>query len=148
MNTTPKLRDDEAGRAELVRTMRRVAVVGIKDAAADPDAPAASIPVLLDAMGLEVVGVNPRVPHALGRPNLASVADLPAGIDVLDVFRRSDAIADLAEQVLALPDGQRPASVWLQSGVRDDAAAAKLVAAGIAVIQDACLGVYARRYRR
>jgi hypothetical protein len=142
------LLDDEDHRAAIVRAMQRIAVVGIKDAAADPDAPAASIPALLAEMGFEVVGINPRVPSALGQPTLPSVAELPAGVDVLDVFRRSDAVAGLADAILALPPGRRPRAVWLQSGIRDDASAMRLAAAGIGVVQDACLGVYARRYRR
>ncbi len=139
---------DEDARAAIVRAMRHVAVVGIKDRAPDPDAPAHSIPALLDEMGLTVTGVNPRVPRALGRENLPSIAALPAGVDVLDVFRRIDAIPSVADDVLALPPERRPATVWLQSGIRHDAAAARLAAAGITVVQDACLGVYARRYRR
>lgn len=146
MNPVP--RDDEDARAALVRSMRRVAVVGIKDREPDPDAPAHSIPALLTDMGFEITGINPRVPEALGRPTLPAIADLPAGIDVLDVFRRIDAIPSVAADVLALPAERRPATVWLQSGIRHDESARLLREAGIAVIQDACLGVYARRYRR
>lgn len=148
MSAMPALRDDEDTRAGIVRTMKRVAVVGIKDRTPDPDAPAYSIPRVLAEMGFEVTGVNPKVPEALGRATLPSIADLPAGIDVLDVFRRIDAIPSVADDVLALPPERRPRIVWLQSGIRHDQAAARLVAAGITVVQDACLGVYARRYAR
>jgi len=140
--------DDEPHRAELARTMQRIAVVGIKDGVADPDAPAFTVPQMMQGMGLQIIGVNPRVPHALGHPTLASVAELPADVDVLDVFRRSDALPELVDQVLALPADRRPAAVWLQSGIRHETAASRLIAAGIPVVQDACLGVYARRYRR
>ncbi|HEV2104982.1 MAG TPA: CoA-binding protein [Candidatus Eisenbacteria bacterium] len=130
----------------IVRGMRTVAVVGIKDGR-DPDAPAFSIPRLLADSGRRVIGVNPTLPEALGAPTLASVADLPPGVDVLDVFRRPDAIPALADELLALPAERRPAVVWLQTGIRHDAAAARLVAAGYRVVQDHCLGVYAQRYR-
>ena len=114
----------------------------------DPDAPAFTIPSQLAQSGVRVIGVSPVVKQALGSPTLASVAELPAGVDVLDVFRRSEAIPAHAEELIALPADRRPAVVWLQSGIRHDEAAARLVAAGYRVVQDHCLGVYAHRARR
>ena len=138
---------DEDSLVAIARDMRTVAVVGIKDDS-DPDAPAYTIPSLIQDSGARVIGVNPRVPAALGEPTLRSLADLPAGVDVLDVFRRSDAIPEIADELLALAPEQRPAVVWLQTGIRNDEAAARLVAGGYRVVQDRCLGVYTRRARR
>lgn len=138
--------DDEAELVAIARDMRTVAVVGIKDGR-DPDAPGFTVPEMMKAMGLEIVGINPTIPSALGEPTLRSVAELPPGVDVLDVFRRSDAIPALTDEILALPPERRPPVVWLQSGIRDDASAARLVQAGIRVVQDHCLGVYSRRAR-
>jgi predicted CoA-binding protein len=131
--------------AAIVRGMRTVAVVGIKGDDR-PDESAHSIPAMLVAQGLEVIGINPTVPVALGHPTLAGVDALTAAVDVLDVFRRSDAIPALADQLVALPAERRPRTVWLQSGIRHDEAAARLAAAGMRVVQDRCLGVYVRRY--
>ena len=131
----------------IVRAMQTVAVLGIKDDR-DPDAPAFAIPQLLANAGIRIVGINPRLSHVLGSPALASVAALPEGVDVLNVFRASDAIPAHADELLALPEHQRPAVVWLQSGIRHDAAAARLVAGGYRVVQDRCLGVYSRRAGR
>lgn len=139
--------DDEAGLTAIARDLRTVAVVGIKDGR-DPDAPAFEIPNLLQGSGVRVIGVNPMISEALGVPTLGSVAQLPPGVDVVDVFRRADAIPALAEELLALPVERRPAVVWLQSGIRHDAAAARLVAGGYRVVQDRCLGVYRRRTHR
>ncbi len=139
--------EDEAQLLAIARDMRTVAVLGIKDGR-DPDAPAFTIPSLLAKSGVRVIGVNPVVKQALGSPTLASVAELPAGVDVLDVFRPSEAIPAHAEELIALPAVLRPAVVWLQSGIRHDEAAARLVAAGYRVVQDHCLGVYRRRSRR
>lgn len=138
---------EEAGLQRIARTMQRVAVLGIKDDR-DPDAPAHAIPAMLAEAGIEVTGVNPTIPSVLGKPTLGSLAELPPGIDVLDVYRRIDAIPAIAEELLALPDAQRPTVVWLQTGIRHDEAAARLVAAGFQVVQDRCLGVYARRVGR
>lgn len=142
----PLVVEDEEAIAEIVRGMRTVAVVGIKGADR-PDEAAYTIPAMLAAQGREVTGINPTIPEALGRPTLPDVGALPGGIDVLNVFRRSDAIPALADAVLALPPGRRPRTVWLQTGIRHDAAAERLAAAGIRVVQDRCLGVYANRYR-
>ncbi len=133
--------------ADVVRGMHTVGVVGIKDGQRDPYEPAYSIPRMLAESGRKVIGINPRYPEALGQPNLASVAELTQAVDVLDVFRRIDALPELADQLLALTPEKRPKLVWLQSGIRDDAVAARLAAAGMDVVQDHCLGVYAQRYR-
>lgn len=141
----PGIVEQEKNLEAIVRGMRTVAVVGIKGDDR-PDEPAHSIPAMLQAQGRHVIGVNPTIAAALGRPTLPAIASLPAGVDVLDVFRRIDVIPSLAGEVLALPPSRRPRTVWLQSGIRHDAAAATLAAAGIQVVQDRCLGVYARRY--
>lgn len=133
--------------AAVVREMHTVGVVGIKDGQRDPYEPAYSIPRMLAQSGCKVIGINPRYPEALGQPTLGSVADLTEAVDVLDVFRRIDALPELADQLLALPPETRPRLVWFQSGIRDDAVAARLVGAGMDVVQDHCLGVYAQRYR-
>ena len=138
--------ENEAELLAIARDMRTVAVVGIKDGR-DPEAAGFTVPEMMKSMGIKIIGVNPTIPSALDEPTLRSVAELPAGVDVLDVFRRSDAIAALTDEVLALPPERRPPVVWLQSGIRDDASAARLVAAGIRVVQDHCLGVYSRRAR-
>jgi predicted CoA-binding protein len=66
----------------------------------------------------------------------------------VNVFRRSDVIPGVADEVLALPLALRPQVFWMQTGIRHEVAAQKLAAAGITVVQDACLGVYAVRYLR
>ena len=138
--------EDEAALTAIARDLRTVAVLGIKDGR-DPDAPAYEIPKLLADSGVRVIGVNPMVKEALGRPTLGSLAELPEAVDVLNVFRRSDAIPGITEQLLALPPERRPAVVWLQSGICHEEAAARLVAAGYRVVQDRCLGVYRQRTR-
>ena len=138
---------EEGALMAIARDMKTIAVVGIKDDK-DPFAPAYTIPAMLKQAGVRVIGVNPRVPEALGEKTLASVAELPAAVDVLDVFRRPDAIPELTDQLLALPAEKRPAVVWMQSEIRHDPSAARLVAAGYRVVQDHCLGVYSKRAGR
>ncbi|MCK6506117.1 CoA-binding protein [Myxococcota bacterium] len=133
--TTP--REVEA----VLRAARTVAVLG-----AHPDRarPAFYVPDYLHGQGLRILPVNPA--HAGARlwdePVVARLQDLaveevPEGIDVLDVFRRSELVGGHVAEILAMP--VRPRCVWLQSGVRDDASAARLAAAGIDVVQDRCM---------
>ena len=125
----------ESELVRIARAMRSVAVVGIKDADA-PDAPAYDVPLVLAESGVRVIGVNPRVPRALGQPTLARVGDLETAPDVVNVFRRSSAIPELADELLALPAALRAPVVWLQTGIRHDGAAARLAAGGYQVVQD------------
>ncbi len=130
--------------AELVRSLRRIAVLGIKTEA-QAGQPAFDVPEYLHASGIEVVPVPvyyPEVARILGEPVYRRVADVPGELDCVDVFRKS---VDLPPH---LPDlvAKKPRSVWLQLGIRDDAFARALADAGIAVVQNRCLMVEHRRF--
>lgn len=130
--------------AEIARSAQTVAVVGD---GRDPGAPAFTVPRLLKSHGLRVIPVNPEIRESLGetsRPDLAAVGE---AIDVVDVFRRSENIPAHAEEVLRLPAHLRPKVFWMQSGIRNQSAAEKLVAAGVRVVMDECLGVLVDRFR-
>jgi uncharacterized protein len=142
----PLIVESEEELKSIVRSATKVAVVGIKDGT-DPDAPAHHIPKILQSRGIRIFPVNPRFQTVLGERVYPDLASVPERVDVVDVFRRPDAIPALADEVLALPADRRPSVVWMQSGIRNDAAAQKLADAGIRVVQDHCLGVYAARYR-
>ncbi len=131
--------------AAAVRAGRVVAVLGMKDGR-DPSAPAYRIPQMLREHGMKVIPVNPKfgaIDGATCYPNLASVPD---AFDTVDVFRHPRFLPGHAEEILALPESRRPRLVWFQLGIRNDEAAARLVAAGISVVQDRCLGVDAARF--
>jgi predicted CoA-binding protein len=130
----------------IVRDARTVAVYGMQDER-KADRPAYLIPMALQQRGLKLYPVNPAIDSSLGEKALPSLKDLPIKVDILDVFRRSEAIPELAEEILALPEAIRPKVVWLQSGISHKEAEMKLEAAGIPVVPDACLGVYAARVR-
>lgn len=143
---SPLIVESEEDLKSIVLSAQKVAVVGIKDEA-DPKAPAYAIPKALQERGLRIFPVNPKFQTVLGERVYPDLASLPERVDVVDVFRRPDAIPALADEVLALPAEKRPSVVWMQSGIRNDAAAQKLAEAGIRVVQDRCLGVYSARYR-
>ena len=122
---------DDDIRLVLART-RRIAVVG---ASARPDRPSYEVTAFLVARGYTVVPVNPglagRILH--GCTVVASLDDA-APLDMVDVFRASDAVAPVADDAIRL--GAR--TLWLQLGVIDHAAAARARAAGLSVVMDRC----------
>lgn len=134
---------DRARIAAIARGAKRVAVLGIKTEA-QGDQPAFYVAEYLARVGVEVIPVPvyyPDVREILGRPVYRRLADVPGPIDLVDVFRRPADIDAHVDDILAA----RPAAVWFQSGIRNDAAAARLAAAGIEVVQDSCLMVEHRR---
>ncbi|HEX6644528.1 MAG TPA: CoA-binding protein [Gemmatimonadales bacterium] len=121
---------------EILRKARRIAVVGLRD---NPMRPAFGVAAYLKRVGYTIVPIHPRAETVLGErgyPDLESAA-LAGPIDIVDVFRRSDAIPALVPGCVAV----RPLLVWLQLGIRNDAALAELAAAGIPGVQDRCLAV-------
>ncbi len=138
--------EDEEGIAAAVRSMRRVAVLGIKTEA-QAGQPAFDVAEYLQGAGLEVIPVPvyyPEVKVILGKPVVRKVTEVPGEVDCVDVFRRPKDIEQHVEELIA----KKPKLVWFQLGIRNDEAAKKLVAAGIDVIQDRCLLVDHQRYAR
>jgi predicted CoA-binding protein len=135
---------DDGRIRELVRSAKRVAVLGIKTAE-KPDQPGYYVPEYLLSRGLDVVPVPvfyPDVTEILGRKVYRKVADVPGDLDILDVFRKPSDIPAHLDDILA----KRPRAVWFQLGIRNDAAAETLAKAGILVVQDRCLKVEHRRH--
>ena len=128
--------DDDAGLTRILREARTVAVLGAK---AQPSQPAHYVPAYLAREGYRVLPVNPTLTgtQILGEAVVPTLADLPGPVDVIDVFRRPEYLPGHATEILALP--WRPAAVWFQLGIRNDAAAERLARAGIRVVQNRCM---------
>jgi hypothetical protein len=111
------------------------AVVGLSG---DPTRTAFSIAALLQGRGKRVVPIHPSAAagplEVLGEQAYATLADVPFPIDVVDVFRRSDAAGEFADQAVAV--GAK--GVWFQLGVVDEAAFERTTAAGVAMVMDTC----------
>lgn len=136
--------EDDDDIAALVKSLKRVAVLGIKTEAQRGQA-AFYVPEYLQGVGVEVVPVPvyyPEVTQILGQPVFRKVVDVPGAVDLVNVFRRSQDIPPHVDDIIA----KRPKAVWFQLGIRNDEAAKKLLAAGIDVVQDKCLLVEHRRF--
>ena len=121
---------DEVVRDVLARP-RRIAVVGCSpDASRDSN----RIARLLIAKGHEVVPVNPASGRILDRTCYPDLRSVPGGVEMVDVFRRSEFVAPVVDEAIAI--GAK--IVWLQLDVIDEAAAERAVAAGLTVIMDRC----------
>ncbi len=113
---------------------RRVAVVGLSD---DPSRPSYGVSRYMQGRGYTILPVNPNAATALGQPCYPDLASVPRPIDVVNVFRRPAACADVVRAAIAV--GAR--GVWLQSGIRNDEARRLAAAAGLPFVQDRCIMV-------
>ena len=128
--------DDDAGIRALLERTRRIAVLGIKTP--ETGQPAYYVAEYAKRAGYEIVPVPvyyPEVTEILGEPVYRTLAAIPGEIDMVDVFRRAKDIDAHVDDILA----KRPASVWFQLGIRNDAVAERLAREGIDVVQDRCL---------
>jgi predicted CoA-binding protein len=107
------------------------AVVGLSG---DPTRTAYRIAGYLQQHGKRVVPVHPTAPTVLGEQGYPTLADVPFAIDVVDVFRRSEAAGEFADQAVAV--GAR--AVWFQLGVVDHAAFDRTTRAGVPMVMDTC----------
>jgi uncharacterized protein len=90
----------------------------------------------LQDKGYRVIPVNPQAKgeEILGEKVYRDLAEVPAKVDMVDIFRRADAVPDIVDQAIA----KGAKVVWMQLGVRHDAAAAKAEAAGLKVVMNRC----------
>ncbi len=114
------------------------AVVGLSG---DPSRTAYSIAALLQQRGKRIVPVHPTAPTVLGEQGYATLADIPFPVDVVDVFRRSEAAGEFADQAVAI--GAK--GVWLQLGVVDEDAFERTTQAGVAIVMDTCPAIEWRK---
>ena len=116
---------------DLLQRFTRIAMVGLS---ANPSRPSYRVAVHLIAHGYTVVPVNPTVDEVLGIKAVPTLAD--AGpLEIVDVFRRLPEVPAVVDEAIAL--GAK--AIWLQLGLRDDEAAARAKAAGVAFVQDRCI---------
>jgi predicted CoA-binding protein len=107
----------------------------------DPTRTAYQIAELLQARGKRIIPVHPSAATVLGEPGYARLADVPVPVDVVDVFRRSEAAGEFADQAVAI--GAR--GVWFQLGVIDEDAFARTTGAGVPMVMDTCPAIEWRK---
>ena len=116
------------------------AVVGLSG---DPTRTAYSIAELLQRRGKRIVPIHPSAPTVLGEQGYATLSDVPFPVDVVDVFRRSEAAGEIADQAVEV--GAK--AVWFQLGVIDEDAFIRTTQAGVPMVMDACPAIEWRKRR-
>jgi predicted CoA-binding protein len=114
------------------------AIVGLSG---DPSRTAYEIAELLQSRGKRIVPIHPSAQTVLGEQGYATLADVPFPIDVVDVFRRSEAAGEFADQ--AVDVGAK--AVWFQLGVVDEDAFDRTIAAGVPMVMDTCPAIEWRK---
>jgi predicted CoA-binding protein len=120
---------------DVLNALKTVAVVGVS---ANPVRPSYFVARYLSRKGIRVVPVNPGLAgqDLFGETVYATLSDIPFDVDMVDVFRRSDAVPAIVDEALAhWPELK---TIWLQIGVEHSEATAIAEARGVTVIQNRC----------
>jgi len=117
----------------ILRSVRTIAMVGASER---PSRPSHYVMAFLQSKGYRVIPVNPRasVSKILGEKVYPALAEIPVAIDMVDIFRRSEETPVVVDAAIA----KSAKAVWMQLGVRNDAAAAKAEQAGLKVVMNRC----------
>jgi uncharacterized protein len=120
---------------EILQGVKTIALVG---ASKNPARPSWIVTKYLLERGYEVFPINPGLAgqELLGRPVFARLSDIPQPVDMVEIFRNSDAAGTITDEALRL--NPPPKVVWMQLSVRNDDAAARAEAQGVQVVMDRC----------
>src|SRR5438876_10789011 len=123
---------------ELLKKYKTIAVVGLSS---NPMRPSHGVTEYMQGAGYRIIPVNPNETEVLGEKSYARLEDVPEKIDIVNVFRRVEEVPPVVESAIRI--GAK--AIWMQLGVENEQAAEKARAAGLVVIEDACILVEHRR---
>ena len=132
-----ELPQKNASREDIRRMLgaaKTIAVVGLSD---DPGRDSHRIAAYLQGAGYRVVPVNPNLREVLGEKAYPDLASVPVPVDIVDIFRRADAIPAIVDAAIAI----HAKAVWMQLGLAHNASAEKARAAGLDVVMSKCIMV-------
>ena len=120
---------NDADMIEMLRAARTIAVVGLSSKRMRPSY---GVAAYMQQHGYRIIPVNPAETEVLGEKAYASLSEVPEKIDIVDVFRRSEAVPEVVDEVVRLGIPY----LWLQEDVIHDIAAERARAAGVKVVMD------------
>ena len=126
---------------EILKTYKKIAVVGLSS---NPARPSFGVTEYMQSAGYRIIPVNPNETEVLGEKSYARLEDVPEKIEIVDVFRRSENVPPVVESAIRV--GAKV--VWMQLGVQNAEAAERARAAGLVVVEDACILVEHKRRAR
>jgi len=118
--------------AELLKKAKTIAVVGLSDS---PLRPSYGVSAYMQTQGYRIIPVNPQIEEALGEKSYASLLDIPAKIDIVNIFRRPELVGEIVDQAIQL----KVPAIWMQEEVIHQEAAEKARRARIFVVMDLCI---------
>ena len=125
---------------KILKNIRTIAVVGFSS---QPEKAGHYVPAYLQEQGYRIIPVNPNLEAGLGELAYPELTSIPEPVDLVLLFRRSEAIPPFVDQAIEI--GAQ--AVWMQLGIANEPAAAKARQAGLEVVMDACMMVEHRRTR-
>jgi hypothetical protein len=117
---------------ELLKSAKTIAVVGLTNT---PMRPSYGVSHYMQSQGYRIIPVNPNITEWEGEKAYPSLLDVPEKIDIVNVFRRSDAVPQVVEHAIQI----KAPVIWMQEGVEHHEAAEKARQAGIFVLMDRCI---------
>lgn len=121
----------------ILDTYRTVAVVGLSR---DPTKDSHRVAQYLQSAGYRVIPVNPFVDKILGEKSYKSLLEVPETIDIVDIFRRSEAVPAIVEDAIQLKNRVgSPKVIWMQLGIVNEEAARRAKKAGFKVVMNRCM---------
>ncbi len=117
---------------KILKTYRKVAVVGLSP---KPDRPSHRVASYLKGQGYRIIPVNTYAKEILGETCYTSLSSIPEPVDVVDIFRRPEAVLPIVEEAIKI--GAK--AVWMQEGVINEEAASLAKEAGLLVVMDRCM---------
>jgi predicted CoA-binding protein len=134
MTTTSEM---QASTAEITAILDEYWVVAVVGLSPDPDRPSYRVAQYMQAQGYRIVPVNPGCQEILGEKCYATLRDIPFPVEVVDIFRKVDAIPGIVADAIAV--GAKV--VWMQQGLEEPVSAQKARQAGLSVVMDRCLKI-------
>jgi uncharacterized protein len=123
--------ETEAAITELLASAKTIAVVGLSSKS---HRASFGVAQYLQSAGYRIIPVNPNESFVLGEKCYARLEDIPEPIDIVDIFRRSELVAEVVDSAIRV----RARAVWMQEGVEDEASAERARRAGLVVVMDLC----------
>ena len=123
---------------EILKTYKTIAVVGLSS---NPSRPSYGVTEYMQSEGYKIIPVNPNETLVLGEKSYARLEDVPEKIEIVDVFRRAEDVPPVVESAIKI--GAKV--LWMQLGIENAEAAERARAAGLIVVEDACILVEHRR---
>ena len=119
---------------ELLQSSKTIAIVGLSD---NPERDSNKVAVYLKNNGYTIIPVNPAKEEIMGEKSYPDLKSVPVAVDIVDIFRRVEAIPDIVDDAIAIKAG----AVWMQLGLAHNKSAKKARNAGLDVVQAKCIKI-------